>query len=68
MGLFKKKIKIDSKFQKGDFVSFHKDKDLKVGIIKDVKLLNGNVVYDINVVGECPSLAKDKKEDKILKN
>ncbi len=30
MGLFKKKIKIDSKFQKGDFVSFHKDKDLKV--------------------------------------
>ena len=68
MGLFKKKIKIDSKFQKGDFVSFHKDKDLKVGIINDIRLLDGNVVYDIKVGGECPSLAKDIREDKIFKS
>ena len=68
MGLFKKKVKIDSKFQKGDFVSFHKDNDLKVGVINDIRLLDGNVVYDIKGGGECPSLAKDIKEEKIFKN
>lgn len=68
MGLFKKKIKIDSKFNKGDFVSFHKDNDLKVGIINEVKLVDGNILYDIKVGGECPSLHKDIKEDKIFKN
>lgn len=68
MGLFKKKIKIDSKYQKGDFVSFHTDKDLKVGIISNIKLIDGKVVYDIKVGGECPSLAKDVLEEKIFKN
>lgn len=68
MGLFKKKNKIDSKFKKGDFVSFHINNELKVGIINEAKLSDGQVVYDIKVGGECPSLLKDIKEDKIFKN
>ena len=68
MGLFKRKSKIDSKFKKNDFVSFNTDKDLKVGIISDIRIENDKIVYDIKVGGECPSLAKSVEENKIFKN
>lgn len=68
MGLFKRKQKFDSKFKKGDFVSFHYEKELKVGIINEVKLNGNEILYDIKVGGECPSLLKDIKEEKIFKN
>lgn len=68
MGLFKRKQKFESKFKKGDFVSFHYEKELKVGIINEAKMKDNTIVYDIKVGGECPSLLHDIKEDKIFKN
>jgi hypothetical protein len=64
---FKKKNKLNSKFQKNEFVSFHLDGDLKHGVINNIKELNGNIYYDIKVGGEATWLAKDISEDKVLK-
>ena len=58
MGLFKKKVKIDSKFKKDEFVAFHMDKELKHGVIKSVRKENDIIYYDINVGGEATWLAK----------
>lgn len=69
MGLFKKKLKnkYNSKYMIGEFVSFHKDGDLKHGMINDIKLIDNKILYDIKVGGEATWLAKDISEDKILK-
>lgn len=67
MGLFKKKIKINSKFKKGDFIAFHMNNDLKHGMISDIKMVDDKILYDIKVGGEATWLAKDIEEDKILK-
>ncbi len=67
MGLFKKKIKISSKFQKNEFVSFHMNNDLKYGVIKNINIKDDKIVYDINVGGEASWIAKDIEENKILK-
>lgn len=64
---FKKKNKINSKFQKNEFVGFHLNGDLKHGSINNIKELNGEIYYDIKVGGEATWLAKDIKEDKIIK-
>ncbi|MBQ9900261.1 MAG: hypothetical protein IJM36_03945 [Acholeplasmatales bacterium] len=64
---FKKKNKINSKFQKDEFVSFHLNGDLKHGVIYNIKELSGEIYYDIKVGGEATWLAKDIREDKILK-
>ena len=69
MGLFKRKNKnkYNSKYKIGEFVSFHKDGDLKHGMINNIKLVNDIILYDIKVGGEATWLAKDISEDKILK-
>ncbi len=67
MGLFKKKIKIDSKFKIDEFVGFHMDNDLKHGAIKNIRLVDGIVLYDINVGGEASWIAKNIKEENIIK-
>ncbi len=69
MGLFKrkKKIEIDSKFKLGEFVAFHMNRDLKHGVIKNVKIVDGVTLYDINVGGEASWLAEGIEESKILK-
>lgn len=67
MGLFKKKKnKYNSKYQIGEFVSFHKDSDLKHGVIDDIKLKDNIIYYDIKVGGEATWLCKDIPEDKVL--
>ena len=73
MGLFKKKEKIESKYKIGEFVSFHgttfQDKpELKFGVISNVRKTEDGIVYDIKVGGEATWLAKDVKEEKIVKN
>lgn len=67
MKLFKKKNKINSKYQKGDFVAFHMNNDLKHGMISEIRLIDDKILYDIKVGGEATWLAKDIEEDKILK-
>ena len=65
--LFKKKKKYDSKFQIGEFVSFHQDGDLKHGMISNIKKIEDNYLYDIKVGGEATWLSKDVAENKIIK-
>ena len=67
MGLFKKKNKIDSKYNIGDFVSFHYKNDLRYGVIKSIKEKDGIIYYDLNVGGEATWLATDVEESKIVK-
>lgn len=67
MGLFKKKNKIISKYNKNEFVSFHYNNDLRHGVIKNIKEVNGIIYYDINVGGEATWLARDIEESKIVK-
>ncbi len=67
MGLFKKKNKINSKYQKGEFISFHYKDDLKHGMINNIYLENDIIYYDIKVGGEATWLCKGISEDKIIK-
>ena len=67
MGLFKKKIKFESKYKIGEFVSFHMNNDLKYGVIKSIKKVDDKILYDLNVGGEATWLAKDIEENKIIK-
>ena len=64
---FKRKIKIESKFKKGEFVSFHSKNGLIYGVIKNIKKINENILYDIMIGGEATWLAKDIEETRILK-
>lgn len=67
MGLFKKKIKFESKYKIGEFVSFHMNNDLKYGVIKSIKKIDDKILYDLNVGGEATWLAKDIEENKIIR-
>ncbi len=64
---FKKKNKIASKYNVGDFVSFHYKNDLRYGVIKAIREKNGIIYYDLNVGGEATWLAIDIEEAKIVK-
>ena len=64
---FFKKNKIDSKYQIGDFISFHYKNDLRYGVIKAIREKNGIIYYDLNVGGEATWLASDIEESKIVK-
>lgn len=64
---FRKKNKINSKFKINEFVSFHLNGELRHGMINEIKEIDGNIIYDIKVGGEATWLAKDIKEDKIVK-
>ena len=64
---FFKKNKIDSKYQIGDFISFHYKNDLRYGVIKSIKKIDDKIYYDINVGGEATWLATDIEESKIVK-
>ena len=70
MCFFKKKkqeVIIHSAFVKGQNVKFKYRGDVCPGIIYDVKLDNDeNVVYDIQIGGECPAIIKDVKEEIIF--
>lgn len=67
MGLFKKKIKIESKYQKDEFVSFHYKNELRYGVIKNIKKVDEIIYYDINVGGEATWLASNIEEKNINK-
>ena len=65
----KKPDMIDSRFKIDDFVLFkdHKN-DATQGTIYSIKLLeDGQIMYDIQVGGECPKVIKDIPENKVIK-
>ncbi len=72
MSLFKKKPKkqviTNAKFELGEFVSFTVKDELYNGFVYDVhRLVNGDLVYDIQIGGECPAIKKDIPEAKIFR-
>ena len=65
---FKKRDKYkNSKFKKGEFVSFHNGDDLIFGIVKEVKKEDNTYLYDIMVGGEATWLAEDILEKKLVR-
>ena len=72
MCFFKKKkpkVIIESKYHEGDFVRFRDNRDdLLVGYVYKVNLdKDENVIYDIQIGGECPAIINNVDEDLIYK-
>lgn len=73
MCFFKNKAKkgqkiINSKFLEGEMVDFwHKD-DVYFGRISEVHLSSeNNILYDIDIAGQCPTTFKDIEEEKVIR-
>ena len=64
----KQKTQIDSKYQKGSLVLFKNKRDeITNGYIYRIYLSpNGEVMYDIQVGGECPAILTDIPEAKVI--
>ena len=71
MCFWKKKqtIKIDSLYHEGDFVLFKNKRDEATnGYIYRIYLSpNGEIIYDIQVGGECPAILTGIPENKVIK-
>ena len=71
MCFFKKKkekaIVSGGKYRLHDQVNFKYRGDIAPGCIEDVKYdENKNIVYDIQIGGECPAIVKNIKEEDIF--
>ena len=69
---FKKKSKADvqlnSKFKLNDFVDFYYRDDVYFGIISKVYLApTGEVLYDIDIAGQCPATLTEIEEQKVIR-
>ena len=71
MCLFRKKkakeVIENNKFQLGEFVRFKHRGEVDPGVIYNIKKDNeGNVIYDVQIGGECPAIVYDVKEEDIF--
>ncbi len=64
----KKEVIIDSKFKKGDFVNFRYKDDLRFGIVYDIKKVNDEIIYSVQMGGECPVIINNLKEETLFKS
>lgn len=69
---FKKKKKIveqiNSKFKVNDFVDFHYKDDIYFGNILNIHLApTGEVLYDIDIAGQCPATLENIEEEKVIR-
>ncbi len=66
----KKKPKVvitNNKFEVGDFVRFRHRGEVDPGVIYEVKLDNNDeVIYDVQIGGECPVIVENVKEKDIF--
>ena len=63
----KQSVTIESRFHVGDFVKFKDKRDgVCPGYIYEVKLENDEIVYTLQVGGECPSFRYHIKESEII--
>ena len=71
MCFWKKKpaIQIDSKYKEGDFVMFKNNRgEVTNGYIYKIYLSSsGDILYDIQVGGECPAVLKEIPENRVIK-
>ena len=70
MCFFKKKKKVvitNNKFKEGQVINFKHRDDVCPGIIYNIKLdKDNNVIYDVQIGGECPAIVYDVKEEDIF--
>lgn len=69
---FKKKkketVQINSKFKLNDFVDFYYKDDVYFGKISNVYLASGGeVLYDIDIAGQCPATLTEIEEEKVIR-
>lgn len=62
----KKKYPETAKYSKGDYVNFRYRDELYFGFIYEAYLVDGKIVYDIQIGGQCPSVIKNYKEEDII--
>ncbi|MCQ3035474.1 MAG: hypothetical protein MJ248_04610 [Bacilli bacterium] len=64
----KKNIEINSRFKLNDFVDFYHRDDIYFGSICDIYLNDRNeVIYDIQIAGQCPTVFKGVNESKVIR-
>lgn len=66
----KKKVTIEviSKFKVDDFVDFYHKDDIYFGKISKVYLDgSGEVLYDIDIAGQCPATLTEINQDKVIR-
>ena len=66
----KKKVleQINSKFKLSDFVDFYYQDDVYFGKISNVYLASsGEVLYDIDIAGQCPATISEIEENKVIR-
>ena len=62
-----KKSAINSKYQLGEWVRFRHKGEVDPGVIYDMRQSDdGEVIYDVQIGGECPIVVKDVKETEIF--
>ena len=69
---FKKRRKVEqqinSKFKVNDFVDFYYRDDVYFGKISKVYLApSGEVLYDIDIAGQCPATLNEIEEKKVIR-
>jgi hypothetical protein len=72
MFLFKKKkiidVEINSKFKLNDYVDFYHRDDVYFGHVSKIYLDdNGQVLYDIDIAGQCPATLSEIEEKKVIR-
>ena len=59
---------INSKFKLKDFVDFYYKDDVYFGLISNIYLDDNNeVLYDIDIAGQCPATLSKIKEEKVIR-
>ena len=73
MCIFKKKknkvvLDINSKYKLGDYVDFYHKDDIYFGHISKIYLdSESNVIYDIDIAGQCPATLSEISESKVIR-
>ena len=61
-------IEINSKFKLREYVDFYHNDDVYFGHISNIYLDSKNqVLYDIDIAGQCPATLTEIKEEKVIR-
>jgi hypothetical protein len=71
LDIFKKKPKkpvwpVEAQYKFRDFVRFRHRGELHFGFVHEARVENGEVIYTLQMGGECPTFVYDYKEDQIV--
>ena len=71
LDIFKKKPRKsdwpeEAKYKPRDFVRFRHRGELHFGFVHEARVLDGQVIYTIQMGGECPTFVHNYKEEDIV--